>query len=142
MSANDPQQLAFTYLSENETLPSSRAAEEDSLHAWCGKFIIAEDLDRETDLKRAKAGETESPLSTEHYDKALQAALQWAEKPGEAKYHRILSCRFTRLYFLTLSRMPAHYRGGSELKMGNVITRQERDMMGVSSSKYIISERR
>lgn len=138
LSTNDPHNLAFTYLSENDTLPSSRAAEEDSLHAWCSKFVHAEDLDREIDRARRKAGDNQTPPSTENYKAALKAALQWAEHQTEPKYSRILSCPFSRLYFLTLSRMPAHYRAGSELKMRNVISRQENDFMGVSSSKSTI----
>lgn len=135
----DPQKLAFTYLSENETLPSSRAAEEDSLHAWCGKFIYAEDLDRAADLALTAAGNEPSAPSHSNFDQALAAALAWAS--GDAKYDRILSCRFSRGYFLTLSRLPAHYRSGPELKMANLLARQHR-AMGVSYSNVTIQDRR
>lgn len=129
---NDPHNTIFTYLSENEFLPSTRAAEEDSLHAWSGKFIRAEDLDRDVDLARKADGEIDFSPCHDNYKEALKAALEWADKNSEnSKYHRILNCRFTRLYFFTLSRMPAIYRDSSELKFSTVIARNDHDM-GVS----------
>lgn len=131
MRKNDPQGLAFSHLSENESLPSSRAAEEDSLHAWFGKFIVAEDLDREVDAKRVLSGDTDLGLYTENYKAAVKAAVEWAGQASNEKCLRMLSCPFTRLYCLTLSRLPSHYRGGWELKQVGLTARQKRDM-GVS----------
>lgn len=138
MRENDSLDNIFSYLSENDFLPSSRAAEEDTLHAWASKFIRAEDMDREVNIARAEGAVTDSAPCTENYDKALQAALAWADKTGEnMKYHKILHCRFSRLYFFTLSRMPAHYRDGSDLKFGTVNARHDYDM-GVSLARYTI----
>lgn len=136
MSENDPQKLIFAYLSENETLPSTRAAEEDGLHVWFTKLIAAEDADAEADRARPD-GDDETPPSTVNYDQVLQSALNWAHKAAEnGKYLKILTCRFARLYFLTLSRMPAHFRDATDLKMSTISQRQKRDM-GVSHASFV-----
>lgn len=99
-------------------------------------LIRAEDLDREDDLKRAADGVTDLAPCTEHYKSALAAALEWADKTGEnSKYTRILHCRFARLYFFTLSRMPAHYRDRSDLKFATMTARHDHDM-GVSHVNF------
>lgn len=137
MSENDPEKLIFAYLSENETLPSTRAAEEDGLHVWFSKLIAAEDADAEADRGRQETKDgPKSPPSTVHYDRVLDAAMKWADKAGSnGKYQKILNCRFARLYFLTLSRMPAHFRDATDLKMSTINARQKRDM-GVSQLSF------
>lgn len=134
MVENDPKKDILYYLSENETLPSTRAAEEDGLHVWFGRLIAAEDADLELD--RARGDESERPPTTVNYDAILDDALKWAHSAGEnGKYIKILNCRFARLYFFTLSRMPAHFRDATDLKMSTINTRQKRDM-GVSCCSF------
>lgn len=186
---NDEDKLIFNYLSENETLPSTRAAEEDGLHVWFAKLIAAEDADAEVDMDRAKSApraaaaasedddehdedeheEEEAadhptaaqkvaqkapqkaaqearrtapqiapqlPPCTEHYDRVLANAIAWSHKACEnGKYSKILNNRFARLYFLTLSRMPAHYRDATDLKMSTIASRQT-GTMGVSPYSF------
>lgn len=145
---NDPLDLCFTYLAENETLPSTRAAEEDGLHAWFGKIIIAEDADQlataEAQAAREASGDTELyPPITTKTEEVTQAAVAWArayggeKKATDSKYARICNCRFARLYFLTLSRLPAHFRATKDLVMATVTGRQK-DCMGVSHCYLIL----
>lgn len=108
---------------------------------WMGRIIAAE------------ASDAAAVPPTQEAEEQLQKALAWAKalatpekadkkKKGEKsvstanpQYFKILSCKFTRLYYLILSRMPAHYRSGRDLKMKTVIARQDRNM-GVSPPIY------
>lgn len=139
---NDPQKMCFTYLSENETLPSTRAAEEDGLHAWFGKIHAGEELDQVAThearvARHLKLDFALYPPITTNADAATTAALAWAKSfgpeksKGDTKYARVLNCRFARLYFLTLSRLPAHFRATKDLVMATVLQRHT-GYMGVS----------
>lgn len=145
LSENDPEKKCFTYLAENETLPSTRAAEEDGLHAFFGRIHAGEELDQiataEAMTARAKANDVAPhPPITTHADSALESAKTWAKNfgtgttKGNSKYARVLNCRFATLYFRTLSRLPAHFRATKDLVMSNVLARQESGFMGVSGS--------
>lgn len=144
LSENDPQQKCFTYLAENETLPSTRAAEEDGLHAFFCKIHLGEEADQMATAQAsadrvAKGDIAHRPPITAQADAAVDSALDWAKSfgtgtgKGESKYARVLNCRFTRLYFLTLSRLPAHFRAYKDLVMNNVLARQSTGHMGVSA---------
>lgn len=137
MRGDDPTDTVFFHLSENESLPSSRAAEEDSLHAWFTKFLIAEELDRQVDAERAaaKTGEELGPCK-ENFSAAVAASQRWATQTGVDKYTKVLNCAFTRLYCFTLSRLPAHYREGPELRNSSLTARQGR-VMGVRHSTLL-----
>lgn len=79
------------------------------------------------------------PPITAQADAAVDSALDWAKSfgtgasKGDSKYARVLNCRFTRLYFLTLSRLPSHFRAYKDLVMNNVLARQSTGHMGVSA---------
>lgn len=120
-----------------------RAAEEDGLHAVIQRVIIGEEHDQVAEMAARKARIATNDLSihsciTTEADIALQAAISWAEVLRSEKkndnYFRILNDKFARLYFLTLSRMPAHFRNGKDLTMKTVLARHDTGHMGVSDS--------
>lgn len=102
------------------------------MHAWLGKFLLARDLDEKIDRQRTRDGNTESVRCVENYVAAVNASKIWAKEAKHDKCLQIFSCPYTRQYCLILSRLPAHYRAGPELKNSSLNSRQSRDM-GVSN---------
>lgn len=122
-----------------KTRPSKRAGDEGALHTWFAQIIAGEDADRvieaaAQDARTADADFPVYPRKTIHADAAIASALAWAKSPsgpkgGEnSKYHKILNCRFARLYFLTLYRLPLHFCGSKDVMMKTFLARQGRDM--------------
>lgn len=118
---------------------SKGAGNDGDLHAWFEKMIAAEDADR-ADEAAAQAARTAAadfaiyPCQTAQADAVIASALEWVKGPsgpkgGESsKYHKILKCRFARLYFLTLCRLPAHFRASKDMTIKTFHGRQGRDM--------------
>lgn len=142
--------MIFIYLSENDTLPSIRAAEEDGLHVWIKNIIIGEERDQVAEMAARAArvlvnDKNTYPCNTAEADAATRDAIAWAEAQRADRknenYSRILSDKFARLYFLTLSRLPAHFRHSKDLKIKTTLERHNGNM-GVSelySIKFVLS---